>query len=108
MGTYVPLLLALVSLPALIFLPNDAFYFGILPVIAPIAYSFGASPVEVGVASLIGQATRFASPLVAFLYVLVEKTEVDFGDYQKAFFKWALPIYFIHLFAALLTGAIRF
>lgn len=106
MGTYVPLLLALVSLPALIFLPNDAFYFGILPVIAPIAYSFGASPVEVGVASLIGQATRFCSPLVAFLYVLVEKTEVDFGDYQKAFFKWALPIFFIHLFAALLTGAI--
>lgn len=106
MGVYVPLLLALVSLPALIFLPNDAFYFGILPVIAPIAYSFGASPIDVGVASMIGQATRFCSPLVAFLYVLVEKTEVDFGDYQKAFFKWALPIYFIHLFAAILTGAL--
>ncbi|MDF2676981.1 MAG: citrate/H+ symporter, CitMHS family [Bacillota bacterium] len=106
MGTYVPLLLALVSLPALIFLPNDAFYFGILPVIAPIAYSFGATPVEVGVASLIGQATRFCSPLVAFLYVLVDRTGVDFGDYQRAFFKWALPIYFIQLFTAILIGAI--
>jgi CitMHS family citrate-Mg2+:H+ or citrate-Ca2+:H+ symporter len=106
MGIYVPLFLALVSLPALIFLPNDAFYFGILPVIAPIAYSYGATPVEIGVASLIGQATRFCSPLVAFLYVLVERTEVNFGDYQKAFFKWALPIYFIQLIMAILTGAI--
>lgn len=106
MGIYVPLFLALVSLPALIFLPNDAFYFGILPVIAPIAYSYGATPVEVGVASLIGQATRFCSPLVAFLYVLVERTEVNFGDYQKAFFKWALPLFFIHLFMAIVTGAI--
>jgi citrate-Mg2+:H+ or citrate-Ca2+:H+ symporter, CitMHS family len=106
MGVYVPLFLALVSLPALIFLPNDAWYFGILPVIAPIAYSYGATPVEVGVASLIGQATRFCSPLVAFLYVLVDKTEVNFADYQKAFFKWALPIFFIHLIMALVTGAI--
>lgn len=106
MGVYVPLLLALVSLPALIFLPNDAFYFGILPVILPIALSFGATPVQVGVASLIGQATRFCSPLVAFLYVLVDRTGVDFGDYQKAFFKWALPIYFIQLIAAILIGAI--
>ena len=106
MGKYVPLFLALVSLPGLIFLPNDAFYFGILPVIAPIAYSYGATPVEVGVASLIGQATRFCSPLVAFLYVLVDRTEVNFGDYQKAFFKWALPLFFIHLFMAIITGAI--
>lgn len=106
MGIYVPLILALISLPALIFLPNDAWYFGILPVIAPIAYSYGATPVQVGVASLIGQATRFCSPLVAFLYVLVDKTEVNFADYQKAFFKWALPIYFIHLIMALVTGTI--
>lgn len=106
MGKYVPLLLALISLPGLIFLPNDAFYFGILPVIAPIAYSYGATPVQVGVASLIGQATRFCSPLVAFLYVLVERTEVNFGDYQKEFFKWALPMFFIHLFMAIITGVI--
>lgn len=106
MGVYVPLFLALVSLPALIFLPNDAFYFGILPVIAPIAFSYGATPVQVGVASLIGQATRFCSPLVAFLYVLVDRTGVDFGDYQKAFFKWALPIYFIQLIMAIIVGAI--
>ncbi|GGC79100.1 CitMHS family transporter [Enterococcus wangshanyuanii] len=106
MGGYIPLLLALISLPGLFFLPNDAFYFGILPVIAPIAYTFGATPVNIGVASLIGQAVRFASPLVAFLYVLVDRTEVSFGDYQKEYLKWGIPSYFIQLAIAILIGAI--
>ncbi|WP_265459914.1 CitMHS family transporter [Enterococcus sp. HY326] len=106
MGAYIPLLLALISLPGLFFLPNDAFYFGILPVIAPIAYSFGATPVEIGVASLLGQAVRFASPLVAFLYVLVDRTEVNFGDYQKEYLKWGIPSFFIQLIIAILIGVI--
>ena len=106
MGGYIPLLLALISLPGLFFLPNDAFYFGILPVIAPIAYSFGATPVDIGVASLMGQAVRFASPLVAFLYVLVDRTEVSFVDYQKEYLKWGIPSYFIQLIIAILIGVI--
>lgn len=106
LGEYIPLFLALISLPGLFFLPNDAFYFGILPVIAPIAYQYGATPVEIGVASLMGQAIRFASPLVAFLYVLVNRTEVSFVDYQKEYLKWGLPSYFIQLAVAILIGII--
>lgn len=89
MGAYIPFFLTLISLPGLFFfLPNDAFYFGILPVLAPIAYQYGATPTEIGVASMMGQAIRFASPLVAFLYVLVDRTEVSFGDYSKEYLKW--------------------
>lgn len=105
-GGYIPLILALISLPGLFFLPNDAFYFGILPVIAPIAYSYGATPVQIGVASLMGQALRFASPLVAFLYVLVDKTEVSFVDYQKEYMKWGLISFALQTLVAILTGAI--
>lgn len=106
LGGYIPLILALISLPGLFFLPNDAFYFGILPVIAPIAYSYGATPVEIGVASLMGQAIRFASPLVAFLYVLVDRTEVSFVDYQKEYLKWGFISFALQLTVAILTGAI--
>ncbi|MGT2949142.1 CitMHS family transporter [Streptococcus devriesei] len=106
LGGYIPLILALISLPGLFFLPNDAFYFGLLPVIAPIAYSYGATPVEVGVASLMGQAVRFASPLVAFLYVLVDRTEVSFIDYQKEYLKWGLLSFVLQTLTAVLTGAI--
>ena len=106
MGAYIPLFLALISLPGLFFLPNDAFYFGILPVLAPIAYQYGATPTEIGVASLMGQAIRFASPLVAFLYVLVDRTEVSFGDYSKEYMKWGLPSFAIQTIIAILIGAI--
>ncbi|CAM4220913.1 citrate:proton symporter [Streptococcus penaeicida] len=106
LGSYIPFILALISLPGLFFLPNDAFYFGILPVIAPIAYSYGATPVEIGVASLMGQAVRFASPLVAFLYVLVDRTEVSFVDYQKEYLKWGLISFVLQTAIAILTGAI--
>lgn len=106
LGSYIPFILALISLPGLFFLPNDAFYFGILPVIAPIAYSYGATPVEIGLASLMGQAVRFASPLVAFLYVLVDRTEVSFVDYQKEYLKWGLISFVLQTAIAILTGAI--
>lgn len=106
LGGYIPLFLALISLPGLFFLPNDAFYFGILPVIAPIAYQYGATPAEIGVASLMGQAIRFASPLVAFLYVLVNRTEVEFVDYQKEYLKWGFASFVIQLLVALAIGAI--
>lgn len=106
LGSYIPFFLALISLPGLFFLPNDAFYFGILPVLAPIAYQYGATPTEIGVASLMGQAIRFASPLVAFLYVLVDRTEVNFADYSKEYLKWGLPSFVIQTVIAILIGAI--
>ncbi|EHI75444.1 CitMHS family transporter [Streptococcus tangpeifui] len=106
LGGYIPLIFALISLPGLFFLPNDAFYFGLLPVIAPIAYSYGATPVQIGVASLMGQAIRFASPLVAFLYVLVDRTEVSFVEYQKEYLKWGFASFVLQTSIAVLTGAI--
>lgn len=107
MGQYIPFFIALVSLPGLFFLPNDAWYFGIIPVVAPVAYSFGASATEVGTASLIGQACRFASPLVAWLYVLVGRCGINFGDYQKEYLKWGFLMYILWLVTAVLTGALK-
>ena len=107
MGQYIPFFIALVSLPGLFFLPNDAWYFGIIPVVAPVAYSFGASATEVGTASLIGQACRFASPLVAWLYVLVGRCGINFGDHQKEYLKWGFLMYILWLVTAVLTGALK-
>ncbi|MDR2870100.1 MAG: citrate:proton symporter [Deferribacteraceae bacterium] len=103
-GGHIPFLSAFVALPGLIFLSNDAYYFGILPVISPIAYGFGATPIQMGAAAMIGQALHFASPLVAFIYILIDRCEISFGEYAKEFVKWAWPIFFIYLGMAVLTG----
>ncbi|WDU64568.1 citrate:proton symporter [Pseudomonas poae] len=95
MGSHTALIFAFLGALACYALPVDAYYFGILPVVAPIAYKFGISPTEIGVASFMGQALRYASPTVAWLFLLMNRTEMTFGEYQKEFFKWSIPMFFI-------------
>jgi len=51
-----------------------------------------------------GQALRYASPTVAWLFLLMNRTEMTLGQYQKEFFKWSLPMFAIFIVVALLTG----
>lgn len=104
MGGHTALIFAFIGALACFALPVDAYYFGILPVIAPIAYSFGITPTEIGVASFMGQALRYASPTVAWLFLLMNRTEMTLGQYQKEFFKWSLPMFGIFIAVAILTG----
>ena len=43
---------------------NDAFYFGVLPILSEAAQGYGISAVEMARASLIGQPVHLLSPLV--------------------------------------------
>ncbi|MNP75515.1 hypothetical protein D3C76_1725830 [compost metagenome] len=51
-----------------------------------------------------GQALRYASPTVAWLFLLMNRTEMTFGQYQKEFFKWSLPLFGIFIVTAIVTG----
>ncbi len=104
MGSHTALIFAFLGALACYALPVDAYYFGILPVVAPIAYQFGITPTEIGVASFMGQALRYASPTVAWLFLLMNRTEMTFGEYQKEFFKWSLPMFAIFIVTAIVTG----
>ena len=50
---------------------NDAFYFGVLPILSEAAQGYGISAVEMARASLIGQPVHLLSPLVPSTYLLV-------------------------------------
>ncbi|MDT3722126.1 citrate:proton symporter [Pseudomonas oryzihabitans] len=104
MGSHTALAFAFLGAIACYALPVDAYYFGILPVVAPIAYQFGITPTEIGVASFMGQALRYASPTVAWLFLLMNRTEMSFGEYQKEFFKWSLPMFGLFIVTAIVTG----
>ena len=49
---------ALLSLPGTFFMTNDAFYFGVLPVLAKAAAAYGVTAAEMGRAALIGQGSH--------------------------------------------------
>ncbi|MBL8271987.1 MAG: citrate transporter, partial [Steroidobacter sp.] len=96
---------ALVSLPFTFFISNDAFYYGVMPILSQAAQNYGISPVEMARASLIGQPVHLLSPLVPSTYLLVGLANVDFGDHQRFTLKWATGICLVMMAASLLFGA---
>lgn len=106
MGKHFGIITAVISIPGTFFLSNDAFYFGVLPVLAQTGAQFGFTSLQIGVASLLGQAFHLLSPLVAFIYLLLQLTGVDMGEWQRYVAKWAIGIFVIFVVAAVAIGII--
>lgn len=100
------LIVALISVPGTFFLSNDAFYYGVLPVLTETGSLYGFTTMELGVASLLGQAFHLLSPLVAFIYLLLNLTGLDMGQWQKESAKWASGIFIIFIAISTITGAV--
>jgi CitMHS family citrate-Mg2+:H+ or citrate-Ca2+:H+ symporter len=105
MGPYFAPITAIVSMPFTFFMSNDAFYFGVLPILTEAASNYGVTAVEMARASLVGQPVHLLSPLVPSTYLLVGLAGVDFGDHQRFTLKWAVLICLV-LMAACLAFAI--
>ena len=107
MGPHFPLITALVSLPGTFFMTNDAFYFGVLPVLAKAAAAYGIDAAEMGRAALIGQGAHLLSPLVPSTYLLVGLNKVEFGDLQKFALLPAIGVSMLWLLTAVVLGHIH-
>lgn len=108
MGGLWGVIVALVSAPGTFFLSNDAFYYGVLPIMAKTGYAYGFTTLQIALASLMGQAFHLLSPLVAFIYLLLRLTGLDMGQWQRESAKWALGIFVIFVATLVLTGAMPF
>ncbi|MCM0650944.1 citrate:proton symporter [Clostridium swellfunianum] len=103
-GSHWALVTAVISIPGTFLLSNDAFYFGVLPVLAQTGATYGFTPLQIGIASTMGQAFHLLSPLVAFIYLLLQITEVDMGEWQRFAAKWSIGTFIIFVLAAAITG----
>jgi CitMHS family citrate-Mg2+:H+ or citrate-Ca2+:H+ symporter len=108
MGPYLATITAALSLPMTFFISNDAFYFGVVPVLAEAASHYGISKQAIGSASLIGQPVHLLSPLVPSTYLLVSLAGVEFGDHQKFTLRWAAITCLVLFAAAVLCGVFPF
>ncbi|RMQ50940.1 putative citrate transporter [Pseudomonas cichorii] len=105
-GHLFPLVVAITSMPLTFVLSNDAYYFGVVPILANAAAAYGISPLEIARASILGQPVHLMSPLVASTLLLVGMIDRDIGDFQKATLKWAVLTSLVITALALLTGAL--
>ena len=106
MGPHLAVVTGLLSIPFTFFISNDAFYFGVLPILAKAASAYGISAAEIGRASIIGQPVHLLSPLVPSTYLLVGLVGVELGDHQRYALKWTLLTSLVLLVAGLASGVI--
>lgn len=106
MGPYLAILTGIISIPATFFMSNDAFYFGILPVLTEAGAHYGIEAVDMARASITGQPVHMQSPLVPAILLLVSMAKVDLGDHHKKVLWRALAVSLVMLTVGVLTGAI--
>ncbi|MGD7003359.1 CitMHS family transporter [Corynebacterium halotolerans] len=106
MGPFLAVITGLLSIPMTFFMSNDAFYFGILPVLAESASHFGIEPVEMARASITGQPVHMQSPLVPAILLLVSLAKVSLGDHHKKVLWRAAIVSVVMLVVGILVGVI--
>jgi citrate-Mg2+:H+ or citrate-Ca2+:H+ symporter, CitMHS family len=106
MGPILAVLTGLISIPATFFMSNDAFYFGILPVLAETGAHYGIPAVDMARASITGQPVHMQSPLVPAILLLVSMAKVDLGDHHKKVLWRACIVAVAMLASGILFGAI--
>ncbi len=106
LGSFLPTIVALTSMPFTFVMSNDAYYFGVLPIFSETAASYGINPLEIARASVLGQPVHLLSPLVASTFLLVGMVGVDLGEHQRFAFKWAVLTSLVLIVLAIVTGAL--
>ena len=104
LGRYFAVIIAVISAPGTYLLNNDAFYYGVLPPLAATAEAYGFTSLQIGFAALMGQAFHFLSPLVPFIYLLMDQTEITLAQYQGYIFRWCVGIFVIFMAMGLSLG----
>ena len=83
LGPWFAVITGILSMPLTFFMSNDAFYFGVLPILSEAAAQYGITPVEMARASIIGQPVHLTSPLVPAMLLLISLARVDLADFHK-------------------------
>ena len=106
LGPHMAIVTGVLSIPFTFFLSNDAFYFGVLPILNQAASVYGISAAEMARASVVGQPVHLLSPLVPSTYLLVGLVGVELGDHQRFTIKWSCLTSLVLLVVGVLTAVV--
>lgn len=108
MGPHMAIVIGIVSMPLTFLMSNDAFYYGVLPVLSETASRYGIDPAEMARASITGQTVHMQSPLVPAILLLVALAGVSLADHHKKVLWRAALVSVTMLAVGVIVGAIPF
>ncbi len=101
--------LALLSVPLIMMLSTDAFYYVLLPIVLGVVAPYGVDPTSVAATFLVTATFGTAiSPGVAAVYVGLGLADVDIGTHIKYSFRLLWPLSIICLILSTLIGVVHF
>jgi CitMHS family citrate-Mg2+:H+ or citrate-Ca2+:H+ symporter len=106
LGSQLPLITAITSMPFTYFMANDPYYYGIIPIMGETAASYNIPMAEIARASVLGQPVHVLSPLYAAGYLLVGMLGIDYGQNQRYALKWTVASSLVMIIAAIIFGVI--
>ncbi|MEN2746765.1 citrate:proton symporter [Sphingomonas sp. T9W2] len=108
LGGRLPVVVGVLAMPLSLLFDPDSFYFGVLPVIAGVAESFGTPGVAIGRAALLGQMTTGfpISPLTPATFLVAGLSGIELGAHQRFSIPWLFGASLVMLAAALLFGVL--
>jgi CitMHS family citrate-Mg2+:H+ or citrate-Ca2+:H+ symporter len=107
-GGHLPVVVGLLAMPLSLLFDPDSFYFGVLPVIAGVAESFGTPGVAVARAALLGQMTTGfpVSPLTPATFLVAGLSGIELGAHQRFSIPWLFGASLVMVAASLLLGVL--
>ncbi|MEH7273865.1 citrate:proton symporter [Neobacillus vireti] len=108
LGSFLPVIIAIISMPLSLVFSPDAYYYGVLPILSESAANLGVNPMDIGLASLLGNGTTgfSVSPLNPSVFVLLGLSGVSLGEHQKHTFFWAWGSTIVMTIVAVLIGVV--
>ncbi len=82
-GHWFAVITGLLSMPLTFFMSNDAFYFGVLPILSEAAANYGIAPEQMARAAIVGQPVHLTSPLVPAMLLLISLARVELADFHR-------------------------
>lgn len=103
-----PVIIGFFAMPFSMLFSPDAFYFGVLPVLAETAAQFGFEAVVMARVAIVGQMTVGfpISPLTGATFLLIGLADVELGEHVKFTFPLMWLTSLVILAVAILTGAV--
>ncbi|WP_077489725.1 CitMHS family transporter [Sinomonas mesophila] len=105
-GPFMAVITGVLSIPMTFFMSNDAFYFGVLPILSETAAHYGIPAADMARASITGQPFHLQSPLVPAILLLVSLAKVELGDHHKLVLWRTAAISLVMLAVGVVLGAI--